>query len=311
MILNTGMRTDIPAFYTEWFMNRLREGFVMVRNPYDPDQVTRYRMDPEVVDILVFCSKNPAPLLPYIDELKKFGLYFFVTITPYGSDIEPNVPDYKEVFGTFKILSRQIGKKRTVVRYDPIFLSGKYDKDLHLGFAREMAETLEGFTDRVVISFIDLYEKTKRNLPGVSSVSFKDQRELSEELVKIFAPHNITVQSCFEAAELSEVGVDISGCMTQTLMEDANSLKLAPPKMNPARPGCSCLMGNDIGAYNSCPHLCRYCYANYDEKEVRKNLLLHDPSSPLLIGGLKEGDKVREADQYSWIKKQMDLFDII
>ena len=256
MILNTGMRTDIPAFYSEWFMNRLREGFVMVRNPYDPRQVTRYRLDPEVVDILVFCSKNPAPILPYMDELKKFGLYFFVTITPYDRDIEPNVPPYRDVFETFKILSRQIGKKRTVVRYDPILLSGKYDKKFHLEFARETAEALDGFTDRVVISFIDLYEKTKRNFPEARSVPFKDQRDLAKSLVGIFAPHNITVQSCFEAAELSEVGVDISGCMTQSLMEDANGIKLAVPKMNPARPGCNCLTGNDIGAYNSCPHLC-------------------------------------------------------
>lgn len=311
MIINTGMRTDIPAFYSEWFQNRLREGFVMVRSPYDPNSVTRYELDPNVVDIMVFCTKNPRPILSYIDEIKKFGLYFFVTITPYGRDIEPNVPDYGDVFESFKILSREIGREKCVVRYDPIFLSDIYDYDRHIAFASEMAKALDGCTNRVVISFIDLYEKTKRNFPEAKAVDFKDQMRLAEDLVRIFKPHGITVQSCFEDSKLKTVGVDISGCMTQRLLEEANGIRLEAPKGAGARKGCDCLTGNDIGSYNSCLHLCRYCYANYDEKEVRANAALHDPKSPLLIGHLKETDVVHNAIQKSDIKKQVDIFDIL
>ncbi|MBO5998625.1 MAG: DUF1848 family protein, partial [Lachnospiraceae bacterium] len=128
MILNTGNRTDIPAFYSEWFMNRVREGFALVRNPYYPGQVLRYRIDPEVVDIIAFCTKNPAPMLrdDYMEELSRFGQFWFVTVTPYGRDIEPDVPDKDEVMESFCRLSEFAGVKRIGWRYDPVFLSDRY-----------------------------------------------------------------------------------------------------------------------------------------------------------------------------------------
>lgn len=109
MILHTGMRTDIPAFYTPWFLNRLREGFVLVRNPFDPSAVTRYRLEPSVVDLFCFCTKNPAPMLPHLAALEPFGQYWFVTITPYGRDIEPNVPPKEQVLESFLRLSEKLG----------------------------------------------------------------------------------------------------------------------------------------------------------------------------------------------------------
>lgn len=244
MILQTGMRTDIPAFYAEWFTNRIKDGYVLVRNPYNPVQVTKYRLDPTFVNLIGFCSKNPAPMLQYMDLLKPFGMYWFVTITPYGTDIEPHVPDKEKVIDSFLALSEIVGPDAMAWRYDPIFLNETYTVDYHLKAFEHIAARLCDATKTCVISFIDLYQKVRKNFPEVRSVG-KDDR--------IF-------------------------------------------------------LGNDIGAYNTCPHLCRYCYANYDEQTVRQNYAKHDPHSPFLIGNLRPEDVIHEAVQKSWVDGQMRLF---
>lgn len=127
MIINTGCRTDIPAFYSKWLMNRIKEGYVLVRNPYYKSQVTRYSLSSDVVDCLAFCTKNPEPMLQYLDELDKYKQYWFVTITPYGKDIEPIVPDKEKVMESFKKLSEHIGVDSIGWRYDPIFIGNGFD----------------------------------------------------------------------------------------------------------------------------------------------------------------------------------------
>ena len=155
MIINTGQRTDIPAFYAEWFANRLKEGLVCVRNPYNPSQVSRYRLDPSVVDVIGFCTKNPAPMFPYMDLLKDYGQYWYVSITPYGRDIEPNVPDKHRLLDDFKRLSDMVGLHSAGWRFDPIFLSERYTTDYHLRAFEQIAAALDGYTQTAVISFID------------------------------------------------------------------------------------------------------------------------------------------------------------
>ena len=144
MIINSGSRTDIPAFYSKWFMNRIREGYVMVRNPYYPEQVTRYRLDPEVVDVLAFCTKNPEPMLPFVEELKAFRQLWYVTITPYETEIEENVPDKAEVMASFRRLSDAVGKRAVIWRYDPIFVSEQYSVEFHQKAFEHMARELRG-----------------------------------------------------------------------------------------------------------------------------------------------------------------------
>lgn len=307
MIVNTGMRTDIPAFFSAWFLNRIREGYVLVRNPYNPAQVTKYLLTPDKVDILAFCTKNPAPMLPYMDELKAFRQFWFVTITPYGKDIEPYVPDKHEVLDSFKRLSQIVGKRAVSWRYDPIFISQKYSLDYHKRVFEKMVAELCGYTEQVVISFIDLYSKTRRNFPQAREVTPEERVEIGRYFAEIGRRYGITVRSCAEGTELAQYGVDVSGCMTKEVLENAAGIRLNPPKKPNARQECSCLLGNDIGAYNTCPHACRYCYANYDRQAVTENLRRHDPRSPLLIGELQEGDTVRPADQYSYIDNQLML----
>lgn len=311
MIINTGQRTDIPAFYPKWLANRLREGMVCVRNPFNPVQVSRYRLSPRVVDIIGFCSKNPAPFFPYMELLKGYGQFWYVTITPYGKDIEPMVPDKHRVLDDFKALSGMVGKERIGWRYDPIFVSDKYTSDYHLRAFGQMAAELDGYTNIVVISFIDLYEKVKRNFPEIASVSREDKHFLGKEIVKIAASHGMTVKPCGEGEFLSQYGADCSGCMTVRDYERALGRRLNVPNKKPARSQCACYLSGDIGAYDSCGHFCRYCYANNDYEAVRRNMKLHDPDSPFLIGNYTGEDIIIDADQKSWIDDQMSLFDLM
>ncbi len=308
MIINTGQRTDIPAFYAGWFANRIKEGIVCVRNPFNPAQVSRYRLNPSVVDVIGFCSKNPAPFFPYMNLIKDYGQYWFVTITPYGKDIEPGVPDKHRILEDFKELSRMVGINSIGWRYDPILINDRYTVDYHLKAFEQMASSLCGYTNTVVISFIDLYEKVKRNFSEARPVSREDQYFLGKEIIKIATSFDMVVKPCGEGQFLSEFGADCRGCMTVATYEKAIGQKLIVPNKKPARKECACYISGDIGAYDSCGHLCRYCYANNDIAAVKRNMKLHDPNSPFLIGNYQEGDIIHDVKMESYIDNQLSLF---
>lgn len=309
MILNTGNRTDIPAYYSEWFYNRIKEGFVLARNPYYPEQVLKYKLSPEVIDCICFCTKNPGPMLDRLDEIKNFGQFWFVTITPYGKDIEPYVPDKEKVLSDFCILSERVGKNAVGWRYDPIFLSERYSMEFHISAFAKMAERLKGKTSQCVISFIDLYEKTKKNFPGVKAVSRQDAVMLTKELVRIAQKNEMKIYTCAEGDYLAEYGADCGGCMRTEVIERAIGCALKIPKSKKSsRETCNCLLGNDIGMYNTCPHGCLYCYANYDMSIVKENLKSHNPLSPLLVGGINPEDNIKDVRQESYIDNQLRLF---
>ncbi len=304
MIINTGQRTDIPAFYAEWFANRLKEGFVCVRNPYDPAQVSRYRLDPAVVDVIGFCTKNPAPMFPYMDLLREYGQYWFVTITGYGRDIEPNVPDKHRLLEDFRKLSGLVGVPSVGWRYDPVFLSERYTADYHLHAFEQIASALDGYTETAVISFIDLYPKVRRNFPEAREVTVEQRLTLGKEFIRIASEHGMTVRPCAEGDELAVYGADCSGCMKISDYERAIGMRLNAPKKKGARAECACYLSCDIGAYNTCRHLCRYCYANAEPAKVLAQSRLHDPGSPFLIGNYEEGDRIHDVPQKSWIDRQ-------
>ena len=300
MIINTGCRTDIPAFYAKWLMNRIREGYVLVRNPYNPNQVTKYNLSPEVVDCLAFCTKNPEPMLTYLDELDMYKQYWFVTITPYGKDIEPNVPDKSKVIESFKKLSNHIGVDSIGWRYDPIFIGNGFDINKHIECFEKMAKELKGYTHNCTISFLDLYEKVKRNAPDIKPPTKGEQIEIAKAFARIGKENDMVIHACCEKTYLSQYGLQCNGCMSQEIVEKAINNTLQPPKRKNLRQECNCLMGNDIGAYNTCGHLCKYCYANTNKQFVVENIKKHDDNSPFLIGRIEPGDKITEAKQKSW-----------
>ena len=309
MIINTGMRTDIPAFYSKWLLNRIKEGFVYVRNPYYKNQVTKYVLNPSVVDCICFCTKNPTPIIPYLDgELSKYRQFWFVTITAYSKDYEPNVPDKTKVIQAFKEISKRVGPNAIGWRYDPIFYGNGYDKQKHIEEFSKIAKALKGYTNSCVISILDLYEKVKRNAQGIYPPSESEQMDLVKELVKIAKENDITIRSCCEGKHLAELGVDVSGCQTKEVIENAIGINLNVPNVKNQRMICNCLLGQDIGAYNTCGHLCKYCYANMDKQIVLDNIKKHNINSPFLIGDYEKDDKITEAKQISYINLQLKLF---
>ena len=270
--------------------------------------VTRYRLDPEVVDLIGFCSKNPTPMLPHLHELRDYGQYWFVTITPYGTDIEPHVPPKEQVMETFKRLSDAVGPDAVAWRYDPILLTETYTMERHLEDFGRMTRNLSGYTTSCVISFVDLYQKVKRNFPTLRALTHEEKMELGKQMIQIANDSGMTLRPCAEGNDLERYGADCGGCMTVSLYEKALGCHLNAPRRKNQRGGeCACLLGTDIGAYDTCGHLCRYCYANTDAALVKENMLRHDTASPFLMGNLLPGDTVHEAKQERWADDQLIL----
>ena len=304
MILSVSRRTDIPAFYSEWFFNRLKEGFVYVRNPMNIHQVSKVVLKPEVIDCIVFWSKNPKPMLARLDELKDYMYYFQFTINPYDKGLEMGVPRKEGIIGTFKELSEKIGRKRVIWRYDPILLTEKMDMQYHVRYFEEIAKRLEGYTDRCVISFVDLYKKTQQNLKGTQAreLTMKEMMELAAQLCVVAKRYGITIQTCAEEIALESVGIKHGKCVDSALIEDLLGVKLVVSKDPNQRKECGCVQSIDIGEYNTCAHGCKYCYANFKDSMVVRNRAAHDVSSPLLVGRLGPEDKVTERKLFSFIK---------
>ena len=301
MILNTGLRTDIPGFFSEWFYNRIEDGFVYVRNPYAKNQIYSYRLDPELIDCIIFCTKNPKPMFENLEKIDKFNQYWHITITPYEKEIEPNVPPINDVLESFKYLSKKLGKENVTLRYDPIFINEKYTLEKHIESFEYIINSLSGYTTEAIISFIDLYEKTKRNFPKAREVTKDERLKLGKEFAQIGKKNNIIIKTCVEGTELDKFGIDSSGCMTKEVIERAINKNLNIPKQKARNGECYCLLNNDIGEYNTCDHGCLYCYANSNKRLVKRNLKLHDPKSPILIGEIKEDDIIKEMNQKSLI----------
>jgi hypothetical protein len=292
MILNVSGRTDIVAFYTEWFMNRYRAGFVDVRNPFNPKMVSRIRF--ENVDAILFCTKNPKPILKYLKEIDK-PILFHVTLTSYKNDIEPNLPPKSEIIESIKELSNIVGIDNLYIRYDPIFLSDNYNIEYHKKAFEKMCSLLEGFVKQIIVSFIDDYKNVRKNEKILSFKEFteNDYKEIGVNFSNSAKKYGMTVQTCFEDRNLSEYGFKIGECISHQL---AYELTGKTYKNWTARKEqkCNCVQMVDIGVYNSCKHFCKYCYANYDERQVNNNFINHNPNSSLLIGNLKSGDVIKE-----------------
>ena len=277
MILNVSGRTDIVAFYTKWFMNRYKEGFVDVRNPFNPKMVSRIKF--ENVDAILFCTKNPIPILEYLKEINK-PILFHVTLTPYKNDIEPNVPPKGKIIEAIKELSNIVGIDNLYIRYDPIFISEKYSVEYHKKAFDRMCSLLNGYVKQIIVSFIDDYKNVRKNEKILNFKEFieNDYKEIGISFSESANKNGMTIQTCFEDRNLSEYGFKIGECISHEL---AYKLTEKTYKNWTARKEqkCNCVQMVDIGVYNSCKHFCKYCYANYDEKQVNRNfnnlILIH------------------------------------
>ena len=291
MILNVGGRTDIVAFYTPWFMNRYKEGYLDVRNPFNSKLVSRINFSN--VDLILFCTKNPLPIIDRIKEIDK-PIIFHVTLTPYKKDIEPYVIDKRLVIEGIKRLSGILGSDNVVVRYDPIFLSDSYTLMYHIRAFDKMCKLLKGYVKKVVVSFLDDYKNVRYNMRYLRLRAFteEDYKQIGLNFSRSALENGMSVQTCFEERNLVNYGFTRGECLSLSLAEKITGKK---PKKWKARgkKGCNCAEMVDVGVYNTCKHFCKYCYANYDEKMVNDNTLRHDVNSSLLIGRIDIDDVIK------------------
>lgn len=291
MILNVSGRTDIVAFYEKWLIKRVEAGFVDVRNPFNPKLVSRINFSD--VDLILFCTKNPIPILNDLNKIK-IPYLFQITITAYKRDIEPNVPSKKEVIEAVRKISQAIGKEKVFVRYDPIFLSEKYNIDYHIKAFNKLCMLLNGCVETIIVSFLDEYKNVLKNKNVLQYRKFteEDYKIIGENFSKIAKLNNMKVQTCFEERNLTEYGFTKGECLSHELAYRLTGKKYKSWKARKERK-CNCVEMVDIGVYNSCKHFCKYCYANYDEKIVNNNFKNHDVNSSLLIGNLEDDDIIK------------------
>jgi hypothetical protein len=295
MIISASRRTDIPKYYTEWFMNRIRAGFCTVPNPYNPEQVSYVSLLPEDVDVIVFWTRDPRPLMPYLTELDLMGFryYFQFTLTAYPRVLDPFLPDQAEQIDTFRALASQIGSHKVIWRYDPIVFSNITDYDYHQSHFEHLASVLAGYTRRCVISILDLYSKTSLRLAKlresgvlIQSTPEKDERFgwLLESLVRTAGRYDMVLQSCAEEMDLTRYGIQPGKCIDDNYIADVFGIEVSHRKDPGQRPTCGCVESKDIGAYDTCLHGCQYCYATLSQKVALQNFRAHDPKSPSLLG---------------------------
>jgi len=282
MIISVSRRTDIPAFYSEWFVNRLNEGYCVTRNPMNAKQERRISLLPQDVSGFVFWTKNAAPMLPVLDGLSAYQWYFQYTITTYGTDIERGLPSKRDiVIPAFREISTRYGAERLVWRYDPILFTQKYTPEYHIRAFTRLCELLSESTRRCVISFVLPYKSIAASMrnAGIIVPEQDGRLRLAEALAKIAGEHGIELCACCEAPEIYALGVKPTACINATLL----GLIDAPRDKN-QRAGCNCAASVDLGAYNSCMNGCVYCYANHGDARVRRNFAEHDAAGEALLG---------------------------
>lgn len=302
MILQVSGRTDICALYPKWFVNRLKAGYVLVRNPYNNQQVSYVEINQDVVDCIAFCTKDPKAIMPYLKEIEQMGYHYFfmVTITPYDKDIEPNVRLKLEIIKTFIELSNLIGKNRIIWRYDPILLNERYTIKFHLQMFEKMCQLLYKYTNTVIISFLDIY---KNIVNKFNELSDEDVYLLADNLGRIAKKYHLEIKTCSEKYHLEQYGIKKGSCLEKSYIEDLIGYPL-DIKTNQNRANCSCLASIDIGAYSCCNHGCLYCYA-CNNQLVAKNMASHDENSEMLLGYLTSHDKVIKRNVFSNKEKQI------
>ena len=311
MILSVSRRTDIPSYFSDWFFERLKEGYVYTKNPMNPKQISKLEVSPDMVDCIVFWTKNPEPMLDRLKELEPYPFYFQFTLTSYGKDIEANLPHKKEVLlPTFQRLSGNVGSKRVIWRYDPILFTKRYTPEYHVKAFRQMAEALRGYTEKCVISFVDTYAKNKKNMQalGVYELPKKELEVFAKALCEIAKENDMVMASCAEQIDLAHCGIAHNACIDRSLIEEIIGCKLKGAKDKNQRGECGCMESIDIGTYHTCENGCVYCYANHSEVQVKENLRKYDVHSPILCGKIGADDKVTERMAVSLKEEQFSLF---
>lgn len=308
MIISASRRTDIPALYSKWFINRIRIGWCQVPNPLNYNHLSYVSLKPDDVDAIVFWSKNPTPMFEYLDELdtRGFRYYFQFTLNDYPRYFEPKVAPLEERIQIFKKLSLRLEPLRVIWRYDPIIISDQTSPDFHREKFSRIAESLSGFTKRVVVSFVDYYQKTERRISKIENFGFKFDRNVAKsadgwnllkELSTVARANNMEIFTCAEENDFSKVGVQPGCCIDGELLRKLWSLRGHTKKDPSQRAACLCVVSKDIGVNDTCINGCPYCYSTRNLALAQRRYSEHDPNSPVMWGSGRELSETERADQ--------------
>ncbi len=296
MIISASRRTDIPAFYAEWFINRIRAGYCTVPNPYNREQVARVSLHPEDVDVIVFWTRNPRPLFPYLDELNQRGyLYYFqYTLLGYPRQIDTKGPSRQAAINAFQDLANRVGSRRVIWRYDPIVFSELTGAQFHTENFAFIAEALRGYTHRLVVSVMDMYNKFRKRLDrlnqqGLGVVDYDGRSSprydaLMNAIVQTARESDMEVFSCSEERDMGSYGISPGKCIDDEYIEATFGIEVGHKKDPGQRKACGCVVSKDIGMYDTCVFGCQYCYATVSFERAKGNFEAHNPESPALMG---------------------------
>lgn len=291
-IISASRRTDIPSYFGEWFMNRLEEGRLMIRNPVNRNLVSDIQFNRSLIDCIVFWTKNPIPMFPQVRRLNKMGYpyYFQFTVTGYDNDIERNLPEKSKIISAFKELYH-LGNQHIIWRYDPIIFLPKYSMEWHLQTFENIARKLNGYTDKCVISFMDMnsyaMSQFKENRLYNRLLETDELLTFCKTLVEIADANGMKVATCAEKIDLASIGIEHNHCIDEKYIEQIVGYKLNVKKDKGQRSACGCVESIDIGTYGTCKNGCIYCYAQ-NGCQVKA----YDVNSPMLCDTLHMDDKV-------------------
>ncbi|MDR0375481.1 MAG: DUF1848 domain-containing protein [Treponema sp.] len=309
MIISASRRTDIPAYYSDWLLARIKERYVYARNPMNSRQISKINLEPDVVDCIVFWSKNPKPMLDKLKFIKEYPYYFQFTLNPYDGDIETSLPPKHEILETFTRLSDIIGPRKVIWRYDPVLLNETYTISYHSDKFYEFAGKLKGYTEKVTFSFIDFYKKISGNIKsiGIRKMTNEEKNSIAGNFSRVAKENNLFIDTCAEDIDLSKYNIARARCVDDRLIAKIIGRAFIVKKDKNQRPECGCVKSVDIGEYNSCPNGCVYCYANYSKNSVKNNFGKHDISSYLLIGKMNDNDIITEIKTLNGKTSQKEL----
>lgn len=314
MILSVSRKTDIPAYYSDWFINRLKEGFVLVQNSKNLYHVNKVNLSPKTCDMIVFWTKNPEPIIDKLDIIDELGYkyYFQFSLTPYDKKIEKNLPSKLKLIDTFIKLSEKIGKDKVIWRYDPIIISGELDINYHKSMFDLFCDKLHKYTSRCVISFQRDDKSIEKRL-GFNFIKYMSEeniKKIAKEFSNIAFKYGLELVVCQSKLDLSMYNIKHASCIDKTLIENLLGEKIEVEKDPLRRKECNCVKSIDIGAINTCLSDCKHCQSNLDSNIVRFNNNRHSVKSPLIIGGYNPNCQIQVTKTKTLVRKQISLFDL-
>ncbi len=306
-IISASRRTDIPAFYADWFINRIRAGYCLVSNPYNANQISRVSLRPDDVDVIVFWTRNPKPLFPFLRELDSLDYHYFFhfTILDNPRSLDPKSPSLGSAVTAFRELSHRLGPDRVIWRYDPVILSNMTDTQFHMDAFHKIAGKLEGYTAKVVVSLLTLYRHVAQRLRKLEKTELhllkgdvleEQSRILLRSIADTAKINGMQTLSCSMESSLGRFGLRSGKCIDDEYLQDTFGVQVSSQKDPGQRPECRCVKSQDIGAYDTCAFGCAYCYAVRSFALAQRNHASHDPTSPSLLAShqMVSSSKTRE-----------------